>query len=431
VGFRSRGNQNTAKANLAQITVDLLEKSEGRDRPIAAIMQEVKWLCDDIPSVERVLYRKVQRGPPTDPPVSFRLFGDNYDDLISVSKAIEDKLATYPELINIRDNLDSGTPELRVTVKEDMAARFGLNVASIGSFIRGSFDGITATTIFKDNEEIDVIVRYAASTILTARNLKQLKIPTADGRQIPFSTVCDISEGQSIASIKRLDEKREVTVVSEAYDKSSVRGINADVARMFETEYRPKYPGIILEVGGEFAEFSNLLVDILRVFLVGVFLIYIILGTQFRSYTQPVLVLLTIPFAFVGIILYLFASGTPFSTTVLYAGVALAGIAVNDSIVLISFINDLRKKGKPVRDAVIEAAGTRFRPILLTSVTTIAGLTPTALALAGESVVWGPMASTIIFGLIFSTITALVIIPCLYGILYDRKKPSTPATQVS
>ena len=125
--------------------------------------------------------------------------------------------------------------------------------------------------------------------------------------------------------------------------------------------------------------------------------------------------------AFAGVILYLVLSGTPFSTTVLYAGVALAGIAVNDSIVLIDFINTLRKEGKAVGEAVIEAAGVRLRPIMLTSVTTIGGLLPTAIGLGGYSVVWSPMASTIIFGLVFSTLTALTVVPALYGLLYDRK----------
>jgi len=422
VGLSAGQTGNTAKSNVAQLTVDITESGEGRERSITAIMQEIQQLCSDISGAERVQYRKVQGGPPVDPPVSFRLFGDDYDELLAVSRAIEDKLATYPELLNIRDNIDQGTPELRVRIKQGVAARYGLSTAAIGSFIRASFEGVTATTVFLDNEELDVTVQYAHPPIMTARSLVQMKIPGPDGRQIPFSAVCTVDEGSSIASIKRLDEKREVTVVADAYDESGVPEINREVEAMFAAEFQPRFPGIELKTGGAFTEFNNLLGQILRIFLIGVFLIYIILGTQFRSYTQPVLILFTIPFAFVGVVLFLIVSGTPFSTTVLYAGVALAGIAVNDSIVLISFINDQLKQDMPIREAVITAAGTRLRPIFLTSITTIAGLTPTALALGGESVVWGPMASTIIFGLLFSTVTTLVFIPCLYGLLYDRKK---------
>jgi multidrug efflux pump subunit AcrB len=328
-------------------------------------------------------------------------------------------------LYNISDNLEVGTPELRIRVNQDRAAALGLSTAAIGSFIRSSFDGITATTIFLENEEIDVIVRYAGNQITSVRQLLQLKIPATDGRLIPFSTVASVEEGQALAAIRRVDGKREVTVTSEAYDETRVRMINAQVKRLFDDSLQPLYPEVTLKVGGEFAEFGNLLTQILRIFLLGVFLIYLILGTQFKSYLQPALILLTVPFAFVGVILYLFISGTPFSTTVLYAGVALAGIAVNDSIVLVSYVNGLKSSGKTTAEAVIEGTTTRLRPILLTSLTTIAGLLPTALGLGGKSVVWGPMASTIIFGLIFSTFTALFIIPSMYGILEDIRDRRT------
>jgi multidrug efflux pump subunit AcrB len=312
-----------------------------------------------------------------------------------------------------------------VRINQDRAAALGLSTAGIGSFIRSTFDGITATTIFVENQEIDVIVRYAGNQITSVRQLLQLKIPTPDGRLIPFSTVASVEEGQALAAIRRVDGKREVTVTSEAYDETRVRMINAQVKRLFDDSLQPLYPEVTLKVGGEFAEFGNLLTQILRIFLLGVFLIYLILGTQFRSYLQPALILLTVPFAFVGVILYLVVSGTPFSTTVLYAGVALAGIAVNDSIVLVTYVNDLKRSGKTTAEAVVEGTTTRLRPILLTSLTTIAGLLPTALGLGGKSVVWGPMASTIIFGLIFSTFTALFIIPSLYGILEDIRDRRT------
>ena len=236
-----------------------------------------------------------------------------------------------------------------------------------------------------------------------------------------FSAIAELEEGAALASIKRVDGKREVGVNADAYTKDNVQAINRDMKLWFDSEIRSSYPGLELIVGGEFAELADLLIQILRVFLLGVFLIYAVLGAQFKSFTQPLLILLSVPMAFAGVILYLVSSGTPFSTTVLYAGVALAGIAVNDSIVLIDFVNAARKEGKSVRDAVVEGVAVRMRPIMLTSVTTIGGLLPTAIGLGGYSVVWSPMASTIIFGLVFSTLTAVTVVPALYGLLYDRK----------
>lgn len=422
IGFAESGAGNTSKSNIAEIIVDLKERDRGRTRSINAIIQDVEQHSADIPGPEKVRYRKATNGPPTDPPISFRVRGDNNQQLINISRIVQQKLSEYPELYNIRDNLEGGTPELRIRVNQSQAARYGLSTAAVGRYIRSSIDGVTATTIFKDNKEIDVLVQYDAGTIDSVYQLQQLKIPTPSGNLIPFNSICTIEETSGIASIKRVDGKREVTIEAEAYNEERIRQINTDIEQFFDQELAQANPRTEFIVGGEFAAFNDLLIQILRIFLIGVFLIYIILGTQFRSYGQPFLILFTVPFAFAGIILYLVLSGTPFSTTVMYAGVALAGIAVNDSIVLISFINNLREENYSTFDAVISASTTRLRPILLTSFTTIAGLIPTAIGIGGRSVVWGPMASTIIFGLIFSTITALLFIPCLYGIFDDVKQ---------
>ncbi len=419
VGFAGGDTENVRRANVAQIVVDLSEPDEGRIRSITEIMSDVENATRAIPGADTVQFRKQQGGPPTDPPVSFRLFGDNYDELREVADTFKAELAEYPELFNIDDNLDPGTPELRIETNESRAAEFGLSAQSIGLFVRGIYDGVQAGTVFADNEETDVIVRFDRDEATTAGSLVQLRIPTANGTLVPFSSVARLAEATAISSIKRIDGKREVTVTAEAYSEQNVPAINAAVQATYNERFRPRYPGMVLSVGGEFAEFANTLRDILRVFVIGVFLIYLVLATQFNSYTQPLLILLTVPFAFVGVVLYLVASGTPLSTVVIYATVALAGIAVNDTIVLVTFANEKRREGASVADAVVDAAATRLRPIILTSVTTIAGLLPTAVGLGGSSVVWGPMASTIIFGLLFSTLTTLIIVPSIYGAFYD------------
>lgn len=422
VGFSGSSSENVRRPNVAQLVVDLTEQDEGRTRPISVIMAEAQELTRDIPGPDRVQFRKQQSGPPTDPPLSLRLFGDSFAELEAVSLALQDRLAQYPELFNLKDNLDAGTPELRIVVDEDRAAEFGLSSQSIGLFIRGTFDGVTAGTIFTDNEETAITVRYQNGGPISASSFLQLKVPTPDGRLIPFSAVASLRSGDAISSVRRVEGKREVTITADAYNERNIPNINAAMRTLFDQELAARYPGVTLRVGGEFAEIANTLRDILRVFVIGVFLIYTILAAQFKSYTQPILIMFAVPFAFVGVVLFLLSSGTPLSTIVIYATVALAGVAVNDAIVLISFANEKRAEGVSVAEAVIEAAVTRLRPILLTSLTTIAGLLPTALGVGGVSVVWGPMASTIIFGLAFSTITTLVIVPSYYGVFYDRER---------
>ena len=422
VGFSQTDSGTVRRSNVAQIIVDLTEQDEGRTRSITEVIADAQELTFDIPGADSVQFRRATNGPPTSAPVSFRVFGDSFVELGAAAAAITDRLATYPELFNIADNLDEGTPEIQIVVDRERAARLGVTDQEVGSFIRTTFDGIRASSVFVNNEEFDVIVRYAGMGEASLGDITQLRIPTRDGRLIPFSSVASVTETSALAAINRREGKREVTITADAFSQANLSAINDDIVSLFETEVLPLYPGLTLNVGGTFADFTNLLIEILRIFLIGVLLIYLILGWQFRSYTQPLLILLSVPFAFVGVVLFLVFSGTPLSTTVIYASVALAGIAVNDTIVLVSFVNERRAAGVSVAAAVVEGASTRLRPIILTSLTTIAGLLPTAIGLGGTSVIWGPMASTIIFGLVFSTLTALIIVPCIYGLFFDNPR---------
>ncbi len=410
-------------AERATITVDLAEQSEGRKRPIQAILEEAREMTRDIAGPESVAFSKAQSGPPVSAPVGFRVRGDDFAALAAAIGGIRERLAAYPQVYNAEDTLEASSPQLRIKINEERAAAYGLSVASIGAFIRGIYDGYDAGSVFVDNRETDITVRYALPEgVSPLEYLMTLKFPTPSQTFVPFSAVCSVETEDALAAIKRVDGKREASISAEIANKRAVPDINRDVETWFREEFEPVHPGTVLVTGGEFSEFADLLVQILRVFLLGLFLIYAILGAQFKSYTQPFLILLSIPMAFAGIMLFLAISGTPFSTTVLYAGVALAGIAVNDTIVLIDFINGDRARGKSVEESVLDAATTRLRPIALTSVTTIAGLLPTAVGLGGYSAVWSPMASTIIFGLLFSTLTAVTVVPAFYGLLFDRKR---------
>ncbi len=422
VGFSAGSNENVSDPAVGQLVVDLTEQAEGRTRSVPEILADAEQRTDHIAGAETVRYRSQQTGPPVDPPLSFRLFGNSFEQLGTASAAIREELRSTEGVFDVRDNLELSSPELRIVVDDYQASRYGLTRSSVGRFIRSAFDGVDAGTVFTDNEEISIRVRYELSGEMSYDKFAQLRIPTPDGRGIPLEVVARIEDGEVLSSIRRLDGRREVTIEAEASESVDLGSINQRIENLFNQDIASEVPDVQLSVGGQFAEFGTLLFDILRVFLIGIFLIYLILATQFRSYTQPILIMFSVPFAFIGVILFLLLTGTPLSTTVIYAGVALAGIAVNDSIVLISFINEEREQGMSITEAVITGAATRLRPILLTSLTTIAGLLPIALGIGGRSVIWSPMAGTIVFGLVFSTITALVIIPCVYGLFYDRRR---------
>lgn len=417
----SAGFSTGSASNLAKITVDLYEADEGRIRSIDEIIEEIKKETYYIAGADQVFYRKAQNGPPSSAPIGYKLSGDNYSELIAASEDLKNYLNTIETLNTVESDYQKGSPELRIRLNKERASALGISVSTLGSFVRSKFEGVTIGTYFEDNNEVPIVVRTDYNGTAKYADLEQSLIPTTDGRLVPFSSVASIELSSSFGSIKRVEGNREIGVSADTAPGVQTSLIDEMVTSYWNSTLSNRYEDITFSAGGDFAEFSTLLLDILRVFLLGLFLIYLILGAQFNSYSQPLLILLSIPFAFVGVILYLFFSGTPFSTTVIYAGVALAGIAVNDAIVLISFINELRDSGVKVKDAIFEAAGKRIRPILLTSLTTIGGLLPTAIGIGGSSVVWGPMASTIMFGLIFSTMSALFIIPVFFGLLYDKK----------
>lgn len=420
IGFMITETEWLTKSNVAQISIDIRERGEGRTKPVIDIVRDIQKKCNDIPGAESVTYTLPPSGPPRDKPIAFRFRGNNYADMSSVAADFRALLSEYPEIYNISDNYTSGSPELRIRINEEHAASLGLNPALVGLYIRKCFEGNKVTTFYDEDEEIDVIIRLAEKYRDAVEDVQQIKIPSLDGRYIPFSTICRVDYGSGLSAINRVDKKREIKVTAETeLDNRQIKEIMNRVEEVFNQRYEKLYPDISLKMGGEFVEFNKVLEDVLRLLGVGLFLMYVILGAQFKSFFQPFIMGLTIFFALIGCILYLVISQTPLSIVVLYAVVALAGIAVNDSIVLISFANNLRRKGMGIMEAVPEAATIRLRPIILTSVTTIGGLIPMAIGVGGYSPTWGPMASTIIFGLFFSTIGTLVVIPCAYGILDD------------
>ena len=422
VGAAARDSGTGTTAHVAEITVDLAEMGEGRTRSIEQIIHEIEKETYYIAGAEQVFFRKAQNGPPTSAPLSYRVSGDNYGSLVAASREIMQVLGTVDGVYTIESDYEEGSPELKIRLNPERASALGVTVSTMGTFIRARFESLPIGSFFSNNEEITMVARFDYDASVGFEDLEQTMIPTDDGRLVPFSSVANVEYGSSVGSIRRVDGKREITITADADSDVTLQEVDSFITSYWNDAMADRYEDVVYGTGGEFSEFTSLLVDILRVFLLGIFLIYLILGAQFNSYSQPLLIIISVPFAFVGVILYLFFSGTPFSTTVIYAGVALAGIAVNDAIVLISFINELRREGKSIVEAVQLAAQSRLRPILLTSLTTIGGLLPTAIGLGGTSVVWGPMASTIMFGLLFSTLSALFIIPLLYGLFYGRNE---------
>jgi multidrug efflux pump subunit AcrB len=216
-------------------------------------------------------------------------------------------------------------------------------------------------------------------------------------------------------------------MVTANIDKSviTIDKVNNRLTNIF-TKIERAIPGVSLETGGQFEEFSNTFANIGQLFILSLIIIFLILGTQFNSYSQPLIILTTVPFALIGAMLGLLISGNPFSIVSMFGFVALAGIVVNDAIVMIDFINKRRSKENISSNhywkSIIDSSQVRLRPIILTSLTTISGLTPMAFGLGGQSGMWAPLANVILFGLLISTMLTLFVIPCFVAILDDIKR---------
>jgi multidrug efflux pump subunit AcrB len=285
--------------------------------------------------------------------------------------------------------------------------------------VRSAMDGVTADKMYDGDEEIEIVVRVDKSRLKRPEDFLHLPIVTPTGAVIRLGHVAEYRIAQSIDEIKRYKMERAVTVFASVDEsKTTSVTVNQLLQKKFDA-IKDEFPGISLDFSGEFKEFKESFVGLVQLFMFGILLIYSILATQFRSYVQPLVILLTVPFAFVGAGLGILISGNPFSLITLFGIVALAGVAVNDAIVLLAFTNNLRREGASAKEAVVQAGKLRLRAIILTSITTIAGLVPMAIGLGGMSLTWGPLANTIVWGLAVGTFLTIFLVPAAYIIIVE------------
>ena len=421
VGRLDTESDRIIRKDVAQIVVHLVEPNE-LQRPIDAIIEDMKSRAKHLTGYQKVEYGKVNTGPPVGRAIEVKIKGDFFEELQVIAQSLKDYLAAIPGVHSVQDDLQSGKNEIRITVDKNRAHLFGLDSRDISRQVKFAFEGIPATVFREGDEEINVVVKFTPEARDSVDDMYNLKIPTVGGALIPFGQVADFVVEKGWSSISRFDGERSVTVSADVNSEittpvevtARLRDRFADVAQ--------QYPGYRIDFRGEFREFEEAFNNITRLFLVGIILIYLILGAQFRSFLQPALVLFAIPFAFAGAMACLLINGYHFSINVMFGMVALSGVAVNDTIVLISFINNSRNRGASLYRAILVGAKRRLRPILLTTVTTVFGLLPMSMGWAGKSVVWMPLAGTIVWGLGVATLLILLVIPPLYAALEDVRK---------
>ena len=421
-GIRAVENDtNELNSHVGMLKVDVIE-AENRERTLDEIIAEARQKFSRITGPEQIEFQTREEGPPAGADVEAIVKGKYFNELEALTDELKAGLAKIPGVTDINDNYALGKEEIKLHIDEDKANEYGLTLQQIALTARNAFEG-TKATVFRDgDEEIDVIVKFSESARTTLKDIADMKLMGATGAAVPLRDIAQLSVERGYSTIHRYKQERAITITANVdAEANSAVNVNQRLRAHFD-RISPRYPGYTLEFGGEFAEFQKAFSGIFALFAFGILLIYFILGTQFKSFLQPLIILMTVPFAFIGAMLGLITSGSPLSIASTYGLVALAGIVVNDSIVLVEFMNRQQATGVRKWRAIVNAGRTRLRPILLTSITTVSGLLPMALGIGGKSATWMPMASTIVWGLSVATLLTLFVIPVFYAISDDIRQ---------
>lgn len=406
--------------NYAMTVLTIREDEETAAEPEAVLfaMQErmQAWREANAPGLVDLRVQAEQDGPPVGPPVEARLQGDDYAVGKAVAGEMKAFLETLPGVYNIEDNLKVGPPEVRLRVDEERAARHGLGFEAIARALRGANDGIVASSFREPgrNEDVDIRVRLADRYRRNLQDVLDVELRTPGDYLVRLRDVAEVEVTRGYRAFRRYDGKRTVSVLAQVDEKQETSITANQKLRAAFADLEQRFPELDVRYGGEFETTGEAFADLFRAFPVALVSIYMILAALFRSYFQPFVVVTAVPFAFLGIIVGVAALDYNVSFVLLYAAIGLTGVVVNDSLVMVDFINRARRDGMDLLEAVRQSGARRFRPILLTTLTTVVALLPMALGLQGSSKTYGPFAASIAFGLIVAMVGTLFAVPLSY-----------------
>jgi len=352
-------------------------------------------------------------------PLSFRLSGENFTELEGAADELVQKLVEYEGVFDVINSSNSGGEEITLAIRPEAEA-LGLNLQSLGRQVRQAFYGEEAQRIQRGKDELRVMVRYPLEDRRSIADLENMMIRTPTGDEVPFGSVAEVSFGSSYSSITRLNRERTITVSADIDPEIVEPG---EVIKEISTEFIPgmlaRHAGVSYGLEGASQEEEEFIGNLTVASIAALFLIYALIAIPLHSYGQPLVIMSVIPFGLIGAVIGHIVMGKAISMFSLFGLVALAGVVVNDSLIMVDFVNKARAEGVPLRQAVIESGTQRFRAIILTSFTTAAGLMPIMLETSVQAQYMIPMAISLSFGIIFATAITLFLIPSLYILQID------------
>ncbi len=369
-------------------------------------------------------------------PIDIKLFGADFDTLKSWSERIADRISRIkrppsfleriesalgletasgdePLLIDVDTSMRVAKPEMHIVVDRRKAATYGLTVGQIATTIKTATLGTVATRYREAGKEIDVRVRYAEPYRATEQALEQIILNLPAGGTLPLGQVARIEPGEGPVKISRENQSRVVSITADIGETNLNEAMGL-VQEAIQPLVQQLPPGYLVDFGGEFADMIDAFIQLLGAMVLAVLMVYMVMASQFESLSHPLTVMFTMPLAFIGVVWIFFVTGTTLSVPSFLGVIMLSGIVVNNGIVMVDYINQLRRAGLDIREAVIQGAATRLRPVLITSLTTVTGMLPMALSRGEGSETMSPLALTVIGGLLAATVFTLVIVPVAY-----------------
>ncbi len=421
IGRHSRGRGPMAAgpqvgSHLAQVRIQILE---GEERNITATKLSAMWRkkVGVIPDAESLTFRSVLFSAGN--PVEVHLSLDDHDQLLAAADELKEELEGYPGVFDVGDSFLPGKSEMQLKLKP-AARSLGLTLQDLAQQVRHAFYGAEALRMQREQDEVKVKVLYPESERRSLGYLEEMRIRTPDGSEIPFSQVAEVNMKQGYVSIERAQRLRVIKVTADVDETvANANEVRVDLENRFLPQLKHNHPGLRYSIEGAGKEQKESMADVVRGFAIALFCIYALLAIPFRSFTQPLVVMSAIPFGIIGAVAGHMMMGHNLSLLSMFGIVGLAGVVVNDSLVLIDACNRIRSQGTDAYDAITRAGALRFRAIILTSLTTFAGLSPMLLERSIQAQFLIPMAISLGFGVLFGTGITLLLVPSLYMILED------------
>ncbi len=428
-GGRSEGGDPTR----GRVTLDLLDMEE-RSQSSFATLEEARRRVRGIPGATINVERPIE-GPPVGDPLSIELTGDDFARLGEIAERIQREIADIPGLATLDNDFDLARPEVIVRVDRDQAARLGLSTALIARTLRTAINGTEASQFREGEDEWDITVRFAPGARSSLADLQRLVVVNEDGEQIPLETVAQVSTGAALQSIQHKDRRRVVTIAGKVTTPEQAQPVRAEAEKRILGLPNLLPPGYAVRFAGQSQDEEESTAFLSKAFLYALILVLLLIVGQFNSYAVPFIIMTSVVMSMIGVLAGLVLTGTPFGIIMTGIGViSLAGVVVNNAIVLLDYAEQLRARGIVRRTLILVTGMRRLRPVMLTAVTTILGLVPTVVGwgfdfrgfhfqASGESSSWWrPMGVAVMFGLAFATFLTLFLVPVLYDLLLEWRE---------